>query len=175
MYELPFGQNRAFFAGASTKVQNLISGWTFNGNLTIASGNPLNPRYASTSGSTSGSALYNSLRPDATGLPISLPGDERTSQKFFDMAAFSIPSGQYGNAGRNTIPGPGLSQVNLSMRKSFRLDENSRRFDVSWQIQNLLNHPNWGGLGTTVNALNFGQVTSVRAMRSMTLDMRIRF
>jgi hypothetical protein len=175
MYELPFGQNRAFFAGASTKIQNLISGWTFNGNLTIASGTPISARYASSSGSASGAALYNSLRADATGLPIALPGSERTIQNFFNTAAFSIPSGKYGNAGRNTIPGPGSSMVNLSMRKSFRLDENNRRLDISWQIQNLLNHPNWGGVSTTVNALNFGQVTSVRAMRSMTADVRIRF
>ena len=66
-YELPIGQNRKFFATASTKLLNIISGWTFNGNLTIASGNPLNPRYASSSGSTSSAALYNALRPDATG------------------------------------------------------------------------------------------------------------
>ncbi|MBN1570080.1 MAG: TonB-dependent receptor [Acidobacteria bacterium] len=175
MYELPFGQNRAFFAGASTKVQNFISGWTFNGNLTIASGTPMSARYASSSGSGSGAALYNSLRPDATGLPISLSREDRTIRKFFNTAAFSIPSGQYGNAGRNTIPGPGSSTVNLSMRKSIRLDENNRRFEISWQIQNLLNHPNWGSVSTTVNALNFGQVTGVRGMRSMTVNLRIRF
>lgn len=175
MYELPFGQNRAFFAGASTKIQNFISGWTFNGNLTIASGTPMSARYASSSGSASGAALYNSLRPDATGLPVSLPRGERTIQKFFNTAGFSIPSGQYGNAGRNTIPGPGSSTVNLSMRKSIRLDEDNRRFDISWQIQNLLNHPNWGSVSTTVNTLNFGQVTGVRGMRSITVDVRIRF
>jgi trimeric autotransporter adhesin len=175
MYELPLGQNRAFFSGASTKVQNLISGWSFNCTLAIASGTPLTARYASSNGSASGAALYNSLRADATGLSISLPRSERTAQKFFDTAAFSIPSGPYGTAGRNTITGPASSTVNLSMRKSFRLDENNRRFDISWQIQNLLNHPNWGSVSTTVNALSFGQVTSVRAMRSMTVDLRIRF
>ena len=108
-YELPIGQNRKFFATASTKLLNIISGWTFNGNLTIASGNPLNPSYFSSSGSTSSAALYNALRPDTTGEGISLPGSERTAQKFFNTAAFSIPAGQYGNAGRNIIPGPGSS------------------------------------------------------------------
>ncbi len=175
MYELPFGQNRAFFSGASNPVQNLISGWTFNGTLTIASGNPLTARYASSSGNTTGAAIYNALRADATGLEVSLPRSERTVQKFFNTAAFAIPVGQYGTAGRNTITGPGSSLVNVSMRKSVRLDENNRRLEISWQIQNLLNHPNWAGVSTTVNALNFGQVTSVRAMRSMTMDMRIRF
>ncbi len=108
-------------------------------------------------------------------IPISLPRGERTVQQFFNAAAFTIPSGDYGDAGRNIIPGPGSSIVNLSVRKGFRLDENNRRLDISWQVQNLLNHPNWSGVSTTVNALNFGQVTGVRAMRSMTFDLRIRF
>jgi hypothetical protein len=172
---LPIGQNRKFFATASTKLLNIISGWTINGNLTIASGNPLNPSYFSSSGSTSSAALYNALRPDTTGEEISLPGSERTAQNFFNTAAFSIPAGQYGDAGRNIIPGPGSSTLNLSVRKGFRLDENNRRIDLSWQVMNLLNHPNWSNVSTSVNALNFGQVTGVRAMRSMKFDLRIRF
>jgi hypothetical protein len=173
-YEFPIGQNRKFFAAASPKLLNIISGWSVNGNLMIASGNPLNPRYAS-SGSVSGAAVYNSLRPDATGLPISLPRSERTELRFFDTAAFSIPAGEYGNAGRNIIPGPGSSSVSMSLRKGFRLDENNRRLDVSWQVQNIFNHPSWSSVSTTVNVLNFGQVTGVRAMRSMTFNLRIRF
>jgi hypothetical protein len=174
-YELPIGQNRMFFAGASTKLLNLISGWTFNGSLTLASGSPLTPRYASSGGSSAGSALYNSLRPDSTGTPVTLPRSERTTESFFNTAAFAIPSGPYGTAGRNTITGPGINVVNLSVRKSIRLDENNRRLDFSWQVQNLFNHPSWGGVSTTINALNFGQVTSARAMRSMTINLRIRF
>jgi hypothetical protein len=174
-YELPIGQNRRFLAGASTKLLNFIAGWTFNGNFGLASGSPLTARYASSNGSSSGAALYNSLRPDATGLEVPLPKDERTWQRFFDTAAFAIPSGTYGNAGRNTITGPGSITMNLSVRKSIRLDENNRRLDFSWQVQNLLNHPNWAGVSTTVNALNFGQVTSVGAMRSMTMNLRVRF
>ena len=82
------------------------------------------------------------------------------AQQFFNTAAFTIPAGEYGNAGRNIIPGPGSSVVNLSVRKGFRLDENNRRLDFSWQVQNLLNHPNGSSVSTTVNALNFGQVTA---------------
>jgi hypothetical protein len=175
VYELPIGQNRRFLAGASTKLLNFVEGWTFNGNFALASGTPLTARYASSSGSSSGAALYNSLRPDATGLEVSIPKDERTWQRFFNTAAFAIPVGEFGDAGRNTITGPGSISLNLSVRKSIRLDENNRRLDFSWQVQNLLNHPNWGSVSTTVNALNFGQVTSVRAMRNMTMNLRVRF
>jgi len=174
-YDLPMGQNRLLFAGASTKVLNFVAGWTFNGSFTLASGSPLTARYASSSGSGSGAALYNSLRPDVTDLPVSIARGDRTILRFFNTAAFTIPSGPYGNAGRNTITGPGNILLNLSLRKSFRLDENNRRVDFSWNVQNLLNHPNWGGVSATINALNFGQVTSVRAMRSMTMNLRVNF
>jgi hypothetical protein len=172
---LPIGQNRKFFAGASTKVLNLISGWTFSGNFTLASGSPFTAHYASSDLSSSGAALYNSLRPDVTGIPVSLPRDKRTTAMFFNTAAFANPAGQYGNAGRNTITGPGSCVLNLSVRKGFRLDENNRRLDFSWQVQNLLNHPNWSSVSTTINSLNFGQVTGVAPMRSMTMNLRVRF
>ncbi len=175
MYDLPIGKNRMFFSGASNRLLNIISGWTFNGSYALASGQPLTARYASSGGGSSGAALYNSLRADATGLPVELPRDQRTVQRFFNTAAFAIPAGLYGNAGRNTITGPGQNIMNLSVRKSFNLDENNRRLDFSWQVQNLLNHPSWSGLSTTVNALNFGQVTGVRPMRSMTVNVRVRF
>ncbi len=174
-YDLPMGQNRMFFAGASPKVLNFVSGWTLNGNFTITSGSPLTAYYASSSGSTSGAALYNSLRADASGISANLASSDRTVTKFFDTSAFAIPVGPYGTAGRNTITGPGSILLNLQIHKNFRLDENNRRVDFNWQVQNLLNHPNWGGLSTTVNALNFGQVTSVRPMRSMTMNLRVNF
>ncbi|HSW40437.1 MAG TPA: TonB-dependent receptor, partial [Acidobacteriota bacterium] len=174
-YELPFGENRAFFHGASPRLLNLIAGWTISGNYSMTSGFPMTPRYASGDGGTSGAALYNALRPDATGLPIMLPRGERTVRRYFNTAAFAVPAGTYGTAGRNTISGPGSTQLDMSLRKGFRLDESNRRLDVSWQVRNVLNHPNWSGVSTTINALNFGQVTGVRSMRSMTINLRIRF
>jgi hypothetical protein len=173
-YELPMGQNRRFFAAASTKLLNFVAGWTINGNFTLASGTPLTARYTG-SGSSSGAALYNALRADATGFSPVISWADRTRLAYFSTSAFAIPSGTYGNAGRNTVTGPGNNVVNLSIHKNFRLDESNRRLDFSWQVQNLLNHPNWGGVSTTVNALNFGQVTSVRAMRSMSMNLRISF
>ncbi|MBN2317449.1 MAG: TonB-dependent receptor [Acidobacteria bacterium] len=175
VYEFPFGQNRMFFSSASDTVLNFVSGWTVNGNLSLSSGTPLTARYASSSGSSSGAALYSSLRPDSTGLPVNLSREERAIDRYFNTAAFTIPAGEYGNVGRNTIIGPGTYLVNLSIRKGFNLDDNFRRLDLSWQIQNLLNHANWSRVETTLNALNFGQVTGVGAMRSMTFNLRIRF
>jgi hypothetical protein len=177
-YEFPIGQNRKFFANASTKVLNFIAGWNLNGFFALSSGMPLTARILGNVSNNTGTSkgANNSQRADATGLPVSIPWTDRTTGEFFNTEAFAIPTpGHYGNAGRNTITGPGSNLLNLSVRKSFRLDERNRRLDFSMQVQNLLNHPNWGGVGTTVNAVNFGLVTSVRTMRSMTMNLRVSF
>ncbi len=174
-YELPIGRNRMFFANASNKALNFIAGWSFNSSITFSSGTPLTVRYANSGGSVSGAALYNSLRADATGLSTNLPRGQRTIGHFFNTAAFAIPAGQFGTASRNSITGPGTNSVNLSMRKSFALDESNRSVELSWQVQNLFNHPNWSGVNTTVNSNEFGRVTGARGMRSMTANLRIRF
>jgi hypothetical protein len=83
--------------------------------------------------------------------------------------------GQFGTASRNCITGPGQINLNLTVRKSFTLDDSNRRIDLTWQVQNLLNHPNWGGVSTNLNSTAYGQVTSMRAMRSMTMNLGIRF
>jgi hypothetical protein len=173
-YEMPMGKNRLFFAASSAKVLNFVAGWTFNGTLSMASGNPLNPSLGS-NGSLSTSTFYNSLRPDITGSQISLSKSDRTVTKYFNTAAFTNPVGQFGTASRNCITGPGQINLNLTVRKSFTLDDSNRRIDLTWQVQNLLNHPNWGGVSTNLNSTAYGQVTSMRAMRSMTMNLGIRF
>ncbi len=177
-YELPMGQNRRFFANSSAKVLNFVSGWSISGDFRLSSGTPLTARILGNISNNSGTGLgaNNSERPDATGISISLPREHRTTTQFFNTLAFAIPApGLFGNAGRNTITGPGTNLMNVMLRKSFSLGEYSRRIDLSWQVSNAFNHPNWGGLGTIINAQNFGRVTSVRTMRQMTLNLRISF
>jgi hypothetical protein len=46
---------------------------------------------------------------------------------------------------------------------------------VNLNASNLLNMVNYTGIDTVVNSPTFGQVTSVRPMRSMQLGLRFRF
>jgi hypothetical protein len=52
-----------------------------------------------------------------------------------------------------------------------------RNRSLSFQLNanNLLNMVQWSGIDANVNSLTFGQVTSVRPMRSVTLNIRVRF
>jgi hypothetical protein len=175
-YELPIGERRKYFANAGPFIQKLIAGWNLDGSYSLNSGQPVTAQLLGNVTNNSGTGATASERPDSTGISPSLPGDQRNTAHFFNTLAFAIPQpGKFGNAGRNTITGPGSNLLNLSLRKTFRLDENNRRADLSWNISNALNHPNWGGVSTVVNALNFGRVTSVGAMRAMVFNLRISF
>ncbi len=174
--ELPIGERRKYLSGVGPIWQKFIAGWNLNGNYRLNSGMPLTPRILGNVSNNSGTGSLSSERPDGTGERASLPRDQRTTSQFFNTAAFSIPlPGKFGDAARNSIPGPGTNLLNLSLRKTFRLDDNNRRLDLSWQVSNVLNHPNWAGVGTVVNALNFGRVTSAGAMRAMQFYLRISF
>ncbi len=175
-FELPFGEHKRWLSGAAPIVNKLVGGWNVNGSYQLMSGTPLTARVLGNVSNNSGTGSNYSERPDATGIPVALPRDQRTTGAFFDTQAFSIPQpGYFGNAGRNTITGPGTNLVNLSLYKSFRLDDKNRRVDIRWQVSNVLNHPNYAGVGTVVNALNFGRITSVGQMRQMQFNLRISF
>ena len=80
-----------------------------------------------------------------------------------------------GNAGRNTIPGPGLFTMSFSVGRSFRLDDNRRSLEIRASSENVMNNVNIRRLGTTVSSSNFGLATAAGDMRTMTLSLRVRF
>jgi hypothetical protein len=175
MLELPFGPGRKFLAtpGAAAR---LLSGWAFTGNAALSSGSPYTARILGNASNNSGTGGSQSERADATGQTVDLPASERTLTRWFNTAAFALPkAGVFGNAGRNTIIGPGSILFNMSATKDIQIDDNGRSLSFIWQVNNVFNKPNFTGLGTVVNASNFGRITGTQAMRSMNISLRFRF
>ena len=54
-----------------------------------------------------------------------------------------------GNAGRNILIGPGLTNLDFSVFKNNYIRE---KYNVQFRAEffNILNHPNWGNPGTTL-------------------------
>jgi hypothetical protein len=72
--------------------------------------------------------------------------------------------------------GPGAFVINSGVTKSIPFGRDGlRRLDFSWNVSNLLNHPNYTGLSTVLGSSTFGQITSVAGMRSMTFTTRFNF
>jgi hypothetical protein len=64
--------------------------------------------------------------------------------------------------------------LNASFSRDVRMGGN-RAVTVDVNVNNLLNLVQYAGLDTNANSPTFGQITSVRPMRSMTLNFRVRF
>jgi trimeric autotransporter adhesin len=175
-YELPFGDRQRFLNHGGA-LEHVFGNWQISGVTTLESGTPSTAYVQGNISSSGRTGAYYSLRADTTGLPVSLPAGERTTLEYFNTAAFTLPpADQLGDAGRDTIPGPPMYSFNMSLD---RLMTFSRERGISGDFRiaanNVFNTPNFTGLATVVNATNFGRVTSVAAMRTLTLSFRLRF
>ena len=113
------------------------------------------------------------LRADYTGAPVSI--DDATLLRFFNTSAFAVPAtGAFGTAGRNTITGPGTQQVDASISRDVRLS-NNQVVSIQLQATNLFNTVRFGAIDSVVNSPTFGQVVTIRQMRTVQLGVRFRF
>jgi hypothetical protein len=176
MYQLPFGEQRRWL-NKSGAAERVLGNWQFSGITTIQSGTPYTAQILGNLSNRAGTAAISSLRANATGEPVQLPRSQRNTEEYFNTAAFSLPdAGEYGDAGRNTIPGPGTVNFNMSLDKMITISrEHGLRGDFRIESDNIFNTPHFSGLSTVVNGNGFGRVTSVGAMRSVIFSLRLRF
>ena len=154
--------------GSPRTEKKFLKDWTLTGALAIQSGTPLTARVLGNLSDSGGTGVLGAGRADATGASIA-------GSPFFNLAAFATPpSTRYGNAGRNSIPGPGSIAVNSSIQRSFTLSER-KRLEFNVNFNNVLNHVNYSNLGTVINAANYGLVTAAGGMRTVQTSLRFRF
>jgi hypothetical protein len=147
----------------------LMKDWTIGGSVNVRSGAAFTATVGGSRSQVSGTAVGNTLRADATGLPVEASG------MLFNTAAFTAPlSGQWGSAGRNTIPGPITSSLNGTLGRVFRFGER-RSADLQVQAQNALNRVTITNWGTVLGSTNYGLAASAAAMRKITISLRFRF
>lgn len=173
MYQFPFGSRKRWLNKASW-MATAFGDWQLGGNALIQSGNYFTPRVLGSAANNSGTGANQSERASYNGLPIALPSGQQSIYEYFNTLAFVAPiPGQFGNAGRNIIEGPGLFSLNAFLTKTVQLRWEGKRLTFRVSAQNVLNHPTWTALNTIVDSTNFGRLNSVRGMR--TLDFNIRF
>lgn len=170
-YDLPFGPDRRWVTNSGLWTQ-LLQMWTVNVNVRVQAGTPLTARVLSAA-SDAARGTNGTLRADYTGAPVAL--DEPTIDRFFNTAAFALPSsGTFGTAGRNLIIGPGSKDLSATLTRDVGLG-GSRTLTLQLRANNLLNLVNYAAVNTVVNSPSFGQVTSVRPMRSVQLTLRFTY
>ncbi len=135
--------------------KRLTEGWQLSGIFSVGSGIPITPFW--NGAAPSGSGESSNDRPNVVGNPNNGP---KQWNAWFNTAAFvPAPAGTFGNAGRNTIIGPGNNGADFSVVKLTRINE---RFHLQFRSEffNIFNHPNFGLPNVTVNSSGFGAITS---------------
>ena len=96
---------------------------------------------------------------------------------WFNTAAFSTDFAQgqlYGNTSRNSIPGPGLVNVGLSLSKTLLFND-TRSLELRGTANNAFNNVQYGTVNAQFDSPTVGQVTSTQSMRQLTFLARFRF
>ena len=172
LIELPFGHDKRWLRNSGA-ARTILGDWQWSGSWTIASGTPFTPRslndVADLNRGTTGT-----IRADVVpGQDVTL--SNQSIQEWFNTAAFTAPPfGQFGDARRNSIEGPGSLVFGMGLNKVFQLRE-AEALEFRIQASNIFNTPQYGSIDTNVNSRTFGQVLSIGQMRTVQLSGRLRF
>ena len=150
-YELPIGRDLTGVAG------KLLGGWGVSGIVTFNSGLPTSPTLFFDRAAGLWAGVINAVRPDliagrnsnptsgVTAGCAGVPAGQklRDPARWYDPCSWELqPQGVFGNAGRNTIIGPGLTNFDFSLIKHTRWGEN-KNLEFRAEFFNIFNHPNF--------------------------------
>jgi hypothetical protein len=103
-------------------------------------------------------------RPDlVSGMPLWIADPNVAGGREIDRAAFSVPTtAVQGDLGRNALRGFGAAQIDLTLRRQFKLRERLS-LQVRADLFNVFNHPNFGSPVNYLSSPQFGQSTQMLA------------
>jgi len=185
LYELPFGKDKHWVTSGTSS--HILEGFSVSGSFTFATGTPLSPTYQAADSSVK-CGTAGTLQPNRD-FTKSLTAGGGSLDQWFDTAAFSapvaanpnFPCAVFGSASRNSIPGPGTVQNNMSLSKTMQLGD-TRSMEFRATANNVFNTVQYSGVDTTLysgldssTATPFGRVTSAGSMRAFQFAARFRF
>lgn len=170
-YDLPTGRQRP-----GTWSSALLADWQLAGIVTLQSGRPftvgLLPEFDNSNTGRSVLGFGANDRPNVVGdAAIDEPGPDR----WFDTAAFVVPPrGSFGDAGRNTLEGPGYANVNLALIRRVAASQRLR-LEVRVEAFNLFNRANFDQPDNFLGSATFGQVLSAGPPRHLQVGVKALF
>lgn len=142
----------------------ILGDWTVSGIYTARSGRP----FTVTQGGLEGATWLPNLTGD--------PQGQETVDSWFNVAAFTrVPAGQFGNAGRNILRGPGYATFDLSLQRRLSF---SPRFAATlrWDIFNMFDRANFGNPNSDITGSTAGTISTLAGdPRVMQFAIRFHF
>jgi outer membrane receptor protein involved in Fe transport len=154
--ELPFGDGKPYATSGVGRA--ILGGWLVSGIYSARTGRPFTVTQST-----------NNVGAGTTGLP-NLTGDpegDKTVDRWFNAAAFTaVPSGVFGNAGRNILRGPGWMTFDMSVQRRLAIGQRLGA-TLRWDVFNLFDRANLG-----LPAANISSASTVGVISSLAGDPR---
>jgi Carboxypeptidase regulatory-like domain len=149
----------------------VLNDWQVAPLVRYQSGLPANPTTGKDN-SLTGTGLD---RPDVTSTTTYTGADHGKLYQYVNPKLYTANAlGTFGNAGHNSLRGPGYFHVDLAVSRQFKLRE-QLRLTVRAEAFNLMNHPNFGLPNANISSATFGQITSASDPRILQLSMKLIF
>ena len=151
--------------------EHVIGGWQVNGIVQGQTGFPAGVYDPTTD------IRYLTNRPDVTCDPnANAPHtvDQWFNTGCFTRRAVADTGTRPGNAGRNTVRGPGFARTDLSLFKNVALPV-GHQIQVRVEAFNLFNQTRFGQPGIQIGTVNFGRITSAEDGRIIQLAAKYSF
>jgi hypothetical protein len=150
-YELPF------FRKAGQWQHYVLGGWQINAITTIQSGTPINVTISTDPPNT---GRPGGMRPDLIA-PVTANCGGGHLVGCISASSFRMPVPfKHGNAGRNLVTGPGLTEVDLSLFKNFPLHSERAKLQLRLEAFNVSNTPSFNNPASTFGTSTFGSIDS---------------
>jgi len=208
IYELPFGKGKPWLHGGP--LSWILGNWQANYIFQARSGQPYTLRVTGDPANLTGSGGVGAQnftgygRPNIVADPfkagpvaanpdpqcqltISQGGKAadqvHTSQTWFNPCAFTVPSGAFGNLGRDVFRGRPVYNMDVSLFKSIPLPREGMSLQLRFESFNVFNIQNWdtpttqsSDSGLTVGNKAFGRITTLaHDPRQMQFGLRFTF
>jgi hypothetical protein len=168
VYQIPLGEVRSR-PRANRLLHAALGKWQAGGNFTAQMGAPFTVNISSDQANIGSGPAQ---RPNVSGDPNDGP---KSPNQWFNTSVFSLPVlYTFGNAPRNAVIGPGLSEFDLSLQKDVVIKE-SVKLQFRGEAYNLFNHPNFNIPNRTAFTANFGQISSAQDSRQLQLALKLLF
>jgi len=153
---------------ANLWTNRLLGNWQLAPIISLHSGTWFSPQ-TGTDNSLTGNGLD---RPNAVGNPYVR---NTTTRQWLSAAAF-VPNaiGTFGNAGRDSVVGPGYVDVDAAVSRSFNIKE-KQRLELRFEFFNLFNRANFNNPDNTLADSTFGAMQSDVSPRILQFALRYTF
>ena len=152
----------------------LVRRWQASGVFTAQSGRPFTPRVSFDNSNTGnvGGGTFAYDRPNVVVSSTSPPPGART----YDGQTFVIaPQYTFGNAGRNSLVGPGYATLDVMVSRRIAIVDRRRQLSIRLEVFNALNRKNLQLPDSFVDRVTFGQSLAAYPARQVQLAARFTF